>query len=153
MTANRKDLLGGVLCILLGVVFAVAATLVPVGSMARMGPGYFPLIFACLLVLFGIAISANAFRTEIVEAAHTIPWRSILFVSVAPVVFGLTIRGLGLAPAVFVASLLASFGGQRLDLRFCLLLAAGLTALCVAVFHFGLGLSIPLVGPWLAGRS
>ena len=78
------------------------------------------------------------------------PWRGVVLILGALVFFGATIRGLGLVPALFGAGLRSarSPAGTNGPSR-PLLLAAALTLLCVLIFHFGLGIPVPLVGPWL----
>jgi hypothetical protein len=78
-----------------------------------------------------------------------VPWRAILLVIGGILFFGVTVRGLGLAPALFVAVLLSAFASSRTNPLSALLLALALTAFCALIFVGGLGLPIPLIGPWL----
>ena len=63
--------------------------------------------------------------------------------------FGLTVRGLGLVPSVFVTALMSSFASRRTSLVVGLLISVGLTILCVLVFVVALRLRLPLLGPWI----
>ena len=47
------------------------------------------------------------------EAIGAIPWRAIGLILGAVVVFGLTVRGLGLIPSTFVAALMSAFASRR----------------------------------------
>ena len=71
----------------------------------------------------------------------------------APVVFGLTIRPLGMVPALFLTTFVAAFASRRIRPAVAFALALGLTVFCVAVFHYGLNLPLrlygPLIEPWL----
>jgi hypothetical protein len=78
-----------------------------------------------------------------------VPWRGILLILGGIIFFGVTVRGLGLAPALFVAVLLSAFASSRTTALAALVLAVALTAFCAAIFVGGLGLPIPLIGPWL----
>ena len=77
------------------------------------------------------------------------PWRAAGLILAALVVFGLTVRGLGLVPSIFVTSLLASLASRETRIPLAVLLAVGLTLLCIAIFVFALSLRLPLVGPWI----
>jgi hypothetical protein len=63
--------------------------------------------------------------------------------------FGLTVRGLGLVPSVFVATFMSAFASERTSVVMALAIAVGLTILCVLVFVVALSLRLPLVGSWL----
>jgi Tripartite tricarboxylate transporter TctB family len=118
------------------------------GTTQRMGPGMFPLVLASVLMLLGIAIAAQSFFTP-EEAIGKVPWRGLVLILAAPVLFGITIRGLGLVGAVVLAIATSTFASQRAGLALAGLLTLGLTVFCVLVFSYGLGLPIPLRGPWL----
>jgi xanthine/uracil permease len=77
-----------------------------------------------------------------------VPWRGLAFILPAPVIFGATIRGLGLVLSVAIVVLITGFASRKTSIRFALLLAIGLTVFCVALFHYGLGLPVRLFGPW-----
>jgi hypothetical protein len=66
----------------------------------------------------------------------------------APIVFGATVRGLGLVGATALVVLLSAFASRRVSPGFAVVLAVSLTLFCVAIFHYGLGLPIRLFGPW-----
>jgi hypothetical protein len=78
-----------------------------------------------------------------------VPWRGLVLILGALVFFGATIKGLGLAPSVFGAALLSALGSRQNGPLGALAIAAALTLLCLAVFHYGLGLAVPVLGPWL----
>ena len=63
--------------------------------------------------------------------------------------FALTIRSLGLVPAVAITIFQACFASRFATLREALLLSAGFTIFCVLVFYYLLALPIPLWGTLL----
>jgi hypothetical protein len=67
------------------------------------------------------------------------------------VFFGATVEGLGLAPTLFVTTLVAALAGQRTGPLKALAIAAGLTVLCLGIFVGLLQLRLPLFGDWLGG--
>jgi hypothetical protein len=61
----------------------------------------------------------------------------------------LTVRGLGLVPAIVVTALLTSLASQQTRLPVAVLLAVALTVVSVAIFVVALSVRVPLVGPWI----
>ena len=61
---SQKDFFSGVLFMGVGVAFALGAGNYSVGTGARMGPGYFPLMLGILLAVLGIVIT---FQSLVVE--------------------------------------------------------------------------------------
>lgn len=149
MTVNIKDLGAGLVFIAIGALFALGTLELDIGTPLKMGPGYFPLILAGFLALLGVVIVVQAFRHP---AAHAIvvPWRGILLILAPPVVFGFTVRGLGLVPAIALVALISAFASRRMSAWLALILTVGLTIFCVLVFNVGLGLPLRLFGPWLS---
>ena len=144
-----KDVLAGSAFIAFGLAFAGIATTYEVGSTLEMGPGYFPLALGLLLALLGVAIIVKGFIGEEGLPIGRVPWRAIALLTGALVVFGVTVRGLGLVPSVFVATALAGYAGARSGLLLPLVIAAGLTLLTILIFVVGLQLRLPLFGPWI----
>lgn len=81
----------------------------------------------------------------------TVPWARGGLVVLAILVFGYTIGGLGLVPALFVTTLLTALAGHGTSVKGAIVISIGLTALCIVVFVLVLQLRLPLLGPWLGG--
>src|SRR5688572_17614451 len=109
MTLNRQDLITGAIFVAIGAFFGVS-TLVerPIGSAIRMGPGFFPIVVSGLLFLVGAVVIIRGFRPAEIMAGP-IPWRAIAILVPMPVLFGATIRGLGLVPTVFLVAFISTF--------------------------------------------
>jgi hypothetical protein len=151
VTNRLRDVLAGAIFIALGLVFLVGALGLERGTAFRMGPGYFPLVLAGLLVLIGAAIALRALREEeLAINMHAVPWRGLVLILGAPVLFGLTVRGLGLLPAIAIVALISSFASRRMKPVLAAGITVVLTVFCVLVFNVGLGLPIRLIGPWLS---
>ena len=80
---------------------------------------------------------------------QSVPWRGLVLLSVALLFFGLTVRGLGVVPSLFVTTSLAGLASVRVRPLTALVIGAGLTATCVIVFIVALQLRLPLFGPWI----
>lgn len=146
---NRRDAALGLIFFLIGAVFAIGSRSAEIGTAFRMGPGYFPLLLSFVLMLLGTIMIAGSFRGESESFGLVPSWRGILLVLAAPVVFGLTVRKLGLVPAIVLTSVLSVYASRRSDVRLAGIMAVGLTLFCLAVFSYGLRLPLPMFGPWL----
>lgn len=147
-TFDPTNIICGAFFILVGAVFAWQSLEVELGSWLRIGPGGMPLALSLLLILLGLIILLAALR-EVGEPVGAIAWRGIVFITLAPIIFGLTVRGLGFVGAVFITALFASFASLRMTPLRALLLSAALAAFSTAVFSYGLGLPFERIGPWL----
>ncbi len=148
MTANRKDLICGLVFVVIGLLFAVGSTDLDMGTATRMGPGYFPMVLAGLLILLGLIIAGKSFGQPD-AAIGGIPWRAMLLIIPALCFFGFAVRGIGLVPGIFIVALAASFASSKMTPLLAVLLSAGLSIFCSLVFVKGLGLPIQLIGPWV----
>ena len=148
LSFSSRDLICGVLFIVVGLFFAIQAYGLDLGTAFRMGPGYFPLVLAGMLVLLGIIVIIQATQLEH-EPMGPIAWRGMLFILPAPIFFGLTVRGLGFIPSLFLTGLLAAFASTKMRPGTALLLVGGLTLFSVIVFSYALGLPFRRFGPWL----
>ncbi|ANP87026.1 tripartite tricarboxylate transporter TctB family protein [Rhizobium leguminosarum bv. viciae 248] len=138
----------GALFVATGAFFAIQSLGLDLGTTVRMGPGYFPLVLAAVLVLLGAIIFIQALRVE-GEPIDPFAWRGMLFILPAPVFFGLTVRGLGFAPSLFLTAFIACFASQKMNVFFAIVLSLLLTIFSVGVFSYGLGLPFERFGPWV----
>lgn len=146
-----RDLIAGMLIIALGAGFFLSSQNLAFGTAIRMGPGYFPTILSILLILLGIGITLLALRHPSDGTPFgKVAWKAVVLVLGSTILFGLTMRGLGLAPTVVIVVLLAASASHYARLRTALCLAVGLAAFCCFLFIKGLGVPLPLTGPWLA---
>jgi hypothetical protein len=144
-----KDILAGSVFIAFGLFFALVSLTYEVGSPLNMGPGYFPLVLGGVLALLGVIIVAKGFVAGERDSIGTVPWRSTVLIVAAVILFGVTVRGLGLVPSLFITTVLTAFAGYRTGVVPAVLISAGLTILCVLIFSVGLQLRVPLIGPWI----
>ncbi|CAN5158497.1 tripartite tricarboxylate transporter TctB family protein [soil metagenome] len=148
MHFNRQELGVGAIFVAIGLLFGGLTLLdLDIGVARRMGPGYFPIVLSGLLIVIGIAVAVRGVRLP-AQVLPPVPWRGIAFLLPLPVFFGLTIRGLGLVPVIAASTFVAAFASSKMTPILALALAAGLAAGCAVVFHYALGLPIPLFGPW-----
>ena len=140
----NKDLWAGLSLIVIGgVAFAIALGY-PIGTALRMGAGYFPIVLSGLLIFFGVCLLLRAIAsTE--NIGGTWSPRALVVLPLALALFGVLVERAGFVPAMFVLIFGSALGGKEFKILEVLALAVGLTALCVAVFIYGLGLPYPLI--------
>jgi hypothetical protein len=149
LSFDRANLACGLIFIGFGAFFALQSLGMEIGEAVRMGPGYFPLALAVVLVGLGIIIIVQSTRVK-GEPLGPAAWRGALFILPAPIIFGLTIRVLGFVPALFLTTLFAAFASMLMRPGRALLIALAVTVFAVAVFSYGLGLPFRRFGPWLS---
>jgi hypothetical protein len=75
----------------------------------------------------------------------------LALVIVSVLVFGFLVRAAGLVVALPLLVFISAYASIRFRWRTTLIIAAGLTIFCVLVFVKGLGIPLPIIGPWLGG--
>lgn len=145
---NAKDFWSGVMFIAFGLFFAGFARQYDMGTAARMGPAYFPTMLGLLLMFIGATISFKGLRADAEEghgAVDRFHFKPLILVLGAVVAFALLLRPGGLLVALLALIFISSLGSGEFKLKEILPLAIGLCLLVVAVFIWGLGLTIPVL--------
>ena len=145
------DIAAGMLFILFGGLFCGSAILgLPFGSAFRMGSGFFPTVVGGMLLALGAVIVINGLVSQAEEIdLSAVPWRAVILFPVGLILFGAAMRPLGLLIALLALCFCSAMAVKGMTLFRAVLLAAAITAVCVAVFSFALGLNLPLIGDWL----
>ena len=146
---SPKDLLAGLVFVAFGLAFGSASLGYDLGSATRMGPGFFPLVLAGILTVLGAIIVFQGITVPSADRVGPTPWFAGTLLVAALVVFGLTVRGLGLVPALMIAVFMSAFASRRTGVVGAAVMSVGLTALCVLIFVYGLRLPLRMFGPWL----
>jgi putative tricarboxylic transport membrane protein len=150
MKRNPKDFWTGLLYILFGSSAILIARDYGMGTGGRMGPAYFPTILGGLLIVIG---AISVIRSFIAHGAPigTLAFKGLLLVSVSVLIFGILVRGAGLAVSLPLLVIISAYASTRFRWGPTLLIAAGLTIFCSLVFIKGLGIPLPIIGPWFGG--
>ena len=92
-----------------------------------------------------------AWRAPHQEGAFgVVPWRALVLIVGATLFFGLGLRGLGLLPVLLVVVFATAWASRYASLKASAALALGIALFCSGLFIKGLGLPLPLTGPWLS---
>lgn len=147
MIRSAKDFWSGLIYIFFGLSAIVIARDYGMGTALKMGAAYFPTILGGLLILIG---AISVIRSFVIRGAPVgaIALKGLVMVVGATLIFGLTVRGAGLAVAIPILIVLSAAASSRFRWKPTLLMAVGLTLFCVLVFLKGLGIPLPVVGPW-----
>ena len=148
---NQRDFYSGVMFVVVGVVFAIGATNYSMGSSAKPGAGYFPLILSVLMAILGVMVlfKAVTIDTEGGNPIGKIAWRPLLVVVASIIVFGLALPTLGMFITIPLLIVLVSLAGDEFSWKGVVANCAVLTASSWGIFIWGLKLTIPLTPAFL----
>ena len=150
MIRSSKDFYAGLLYVFFGASAFVIARDYNMGTAFRMGPAYFPTVLSVVLIVIGVASVIRAFiipGTPVGRLAIS----GLLWVTTSVVLFGFLIRGAGLAVALPLLVVSSASASAKFRWRQTLVMAVGITTFCVLVFLKGLGIPLPVIGPWFGG--
>lgn len=154
-----RERLAGLSLVVLGLVALWAGRDLPFMTEGGVGSGLLPRALAVILTLLGI-VQIAVIWSEPPESTGTWPLRDMLPVLIGVFLFAITVRGydfgafsvpvLGMSVATPLAIILSGLAAKDVRLGELLVFAVILTAVCIGLFRFALGLSLP-VAPWLIG--
>ena len=147
---NQRDLGAGIMYMVIGVFFAAMATQYPMGTAAKMGPGYFPFYLGILMFLLGLLVAVKAFGAKAaIESIPKFNWRIIAQITGSVVLYGLLLPRLGFLIAVVVLVFVAASASREFTWKGTLINAAFLVTFTYSVFVLGLKLQFPLLPVFL----
>ncbi len=161
MIKSQQDFFSGLMFTLVGGGFAWGATSYTIGTGARMGPGYFPLLLGIFLAVLGAFITFYSLveHTEDGEPIGKFAWKPICYILGANVVFGILLAGLpkfglppmGLIAAIYALVIIASKAGEVFNLKEVLILGTILSVGSYLAFIVLLKLQMPVWPTFITG--
>jgi hypothetical protein len=158
---SQKDFFSGLMFLVVGAAFAWGATKYSIGTGARMGPGYFPLLLGVLLAVFGAVICFTSLVVETADGDKVggFVWRPIIYILGGNLAFGVLLGGLpsiglphmGLIVAIFALTIICSKAGTEFNWRDVIILAAVLSVGSYLAFIVLLKLQIPVWPKFITG--
>ena len=158
---SQKDFYSGLLYTVVGAAFAYGATSYNIGTGARMGPGYFPLLLGTILAIIGgvILLKALVVETPTGDRIGSWAWKPLSFIIAGNLLFGVLLGGLpsikfpamGLIVAIYGTTLVVSMAGDKFKLKEVLILATVLSVLSYLAFIVLLKLQFPVWPSFIAG--
>jgi uncharacterized membrane protein YhdT len=144
----KRDYYAGGLMIVLGAGAAVIGTGYKFGTLARMGPGFMPVVLGIALAFMGILIAGTALTSSEPDDSKILPdnpqWFGWACIIAGPILFILLGNYAGMVPAVFACVFVCALGDKTATYKSSALLAAGITVFGVALFHYLLAVPFPL---------
>lgn len=158
---SQKDFFSGVMFLVIGLAFAIGASNYTIGTGARMGPGYFPMILGVLMAILGLAICAKGLTAGPADGDKVgkWAWRQVFFILAANFAFGILLVGMpavgipqfGLIVAIYALVFIASLAGQTFKFKEVAILATILAVGSYVAFVWALNLQFPVWPSFITG--
>ena len=134
----------------IGLFFTVIATQYPMGTAAKMGPGYFPFYLGILMTLLGLLVLIKSMGAKAaIESIPKFNWKIMAQITGSVVLYGLLLPRMGFLVAVVVLVLVSASASKEFTLKGSLLNAGFLVIFTYSVFVVGLKLQFPLLPVFL----
>jgi len=145
----KRDYYAGSLMLLLGVGAAVTGSGYKFGSLARMGPGFMPVVLGVVLAFLGILIAGTALASSEPDDRKFLPdnpqWFGWACIIAGPILFIILGHYGGMIPAVFGCVFVSALGDKAATYKSSLILALSVTVFGVLLFHYLLNIPFPLL--------
>jgi hypothetical protein len=156
--AVKRDLYGGALLVATGVGALVEGRAYDIGSLTRMGSGFFPVVLGTVLAALGALIAISALVAapssddDTAIGKPSVPeWRGFTAIVAGVVAFIVIGRFFGLAPAAFSSIFVSALGDRTSTVKGAATLALVMTVFAVGLFSYLLHVQFPVFQlpiPW-----
>lgn len=149
---NFKDVASGAFFCAVGILYGYMTFVsLPVGEALNMGPGYFPIVLSGMLVILGASILGRGLIARIEpHLLEKVPWRAVVMLSLATIIFAMWAEKLGMLFGVFILSFVATWASPKIKPVMGALTSLGIALFCTALFSYGIRLPIPVFGEWFS---
>ena len=158
---SQKDFYSGLLYTVVGAAFAYGAISYNIGTAARMGPGYFPLLLGVMLAIIGaiVLLKSLVVETATGDQVGAWAWKPLVFIIAGNLLFGILLGGLpsiklpamGLIAAIYGTTLIVSMAGDEFKLKEVLILGTILSVMSYLAFIMLLKLQFPVWPTFISG--
>ncbi|OYY20652.1 MAG: hypothetical protein B7Y05_03795 [Polynucleobacter sp. 24-46-87] len=147
---NQRDFGAGIMYMVIGLFFTIVARQYPMGTAAKMGPGYFPFYLGILMTLLGLLVLVKSLGAKAaIEKIPPFHWKIIALITGSVVLYGLLLPTMGFIVAVFVLVFVSASASHEFHWKGTLINASFLIAFTYSVFVLGLSLQFPLLPAFL----
>jgi hypothetical protein len=148
LTKSNRDYYGGTLMLAIGLGAVLQGRTYSIGTLSRMGPGFFPVALGVILALVGLAIAISARFAEREEEGKVLPpeWRGWICISLSIVAFVVLGKYGGLLPATFAIVFISALADRQNTLFSATILALAICVISIVVFWWALQMQFPLFG-------
>ena len=158
---SQKDFVSGLMFMGIGLAFAWGATKYSLGTGARMGPGYFPLLLGVMMAILGAVITFNSLVIERVGGDKIGKWadKPLVFIIGANLLFGVCLGGLpsiklppmGMIFGIYVLTFIASMAEDGWKVKTTFVLGTTLAVISYVAFVVVLKLQFPVWPAFITG--
>ena len=139
---SPQDFGAGIVFLVIGLAGIYFGRNLAMGTPARMGPGYFPVMLSYLIVALGLLVGGRALAFE-GPPIERIQLRPIFFVAASILLFGAVIDEAGLAITTVALTIVAAYARREVNLIETLILGVGLALFVIGVFVYALNQPLP----------
>ncbi|MEX0590018.1 MAG: tripartite tricarboxylate transporter TctB family protein [Xanthobacteraceae bacterium] len=139
---SPQDLAAGIVFIVIGAAGIIFGMDLRLGTAARMGPGYFPMLLSGLIIAIGLIVAARGFSLE-GPPIERIPVRPVFFILGAILASGFLLNMVGLALTAVAVTIIAAYARRDVNLKETILLGVGMAIFSVVVFVYALNQPLP----------
>lgn len=141
---SQQDLGGGLFLIAIGLFAIWQGSNLPLGTLRSMGAGMLPISLAWMLIAGGALLAITSFTTAGPDLER---WslRGLCYIIGGVLVFAFTVQRFGLIVAGPLSMIIGSFASEEARLKEAIIFAVIMTALCILLFKYALGLPIPVM--------
>lgn len=151
----NKEIAGGIAMMVFAALYAYSASDLSMTSSLGLGPGLFPMALACILAALGGSVALTGLLAARCGAGapaeqateDPIPYRALILITLAPIVFAVLVTPLGVLPALAIAVFASAMSSNETTLRGALIVSLVMAVVTVTLFRWGLGLPIQPFGP------
>lgn len=141
-----KDLLSGLMFIIIGAGGLYFGSDFPMGTPVRLGTGVFPAILSWGLIVIGSIVFIQGLLIA-GEPVGNWAWRPVLLIGLAASLFAVLIEPAGLIVSMVVLMVLGALAGDDHTVKEFSIFTVIMVIMAVAMFIWGLGMPIK-VFPW-----
>ena len=143
-----KDFLAGLMFLCFGAGAIAIAQGYSLGTLARMGSGYFPTMIGVAISALGLVILIRSIiQPNPEDTVATIRLRPVMFIAAAIIAFGFLVDDFGVIAAIAALVVIGRFAGREGTAAEVALMIVVLTGVVIAIFVYGLNIRLNL-GPW-----
>lgn len=144
---NQADFVAAIILGGIGITALVVTRDYPVGTAARIGPGFMPVAAALLLSGLALVLLLGSLVSKTRTEVRLAPLPIIVIVG-SCLLFAYLLRPLGVLPASVLVVLVSTLASRTLGWMVAFGLAIVVAVFVTAVFVGGLGLQAPALGYW-----
>lgn len=140
---NNQNLLRGLLLAAIALAFGIGALRYPIGEFSRAGPGLFPLMVSCVLMVIALAIIIRSRFVPRIPLDFSI--KNIMIIMVALCGFAVVSAYVNMVVGIVFMVFVATTAGSSYSWLRNIKISVALVAVAYA-FQYFLGLNLPMPG-------